>query len=150
MTRFLRCPECGAFHNGDEKECVLCYRPDPYIEAFSVPAYMALFESQRKIRDGHVDRLIVDGQVFERDHRRISMAWTTRGRGRHEHLEGIGEDLRKANIDLLHKICVFEMRELLGCHEGPKSLTDWNLRHRKSRGVNLEDWIDDEKEKEGQ
>lgn len=113
-----------------------------------MPAYMALFESQRKIRDGHVDQLVVGGQVFERDHRRISKAWTTRGRGRHEHLEGMGTDLREANINLLEKICVFEMRELLGCHEGPKSPTDWNLRHRKARGMNLEDWIDGEIEKE--
>lgn len=135
MTKLLQCPRCSALHNGEEKECVLCFRPDPFVPAFSVPAYMALFESQRKIRDGHIDRLIVDGQLFERDHSRISMAWTTRGRGRHEHVEGIGTDLREANIDLLYKICLFEIRELLGCHQGPKSPTDWNLRHGKARGV---------------
>ena len=137
MNRLLRCPGCGAFHNGDQKECVLCYRPRPAAPVLSLASIDRLIRITQKVLDGFVDRLVIDGQVFERDHARIRLVWTTRGHGRHEHLEGIGEDLRKANIDLLYKICLFEMRELLGCHEGPKSPTDWNLRHRKSRGVNF-------------
>lgn len=143
MTRLLRCPRCSAFHNGDEKECVLCYRPTPASTEASPVRHLTVEHMDRarynlsKIAKGFVDRLIVDGQVFERDHGRIFWHWATRGRGRHEHIEGIGTDLREANIDLLYKICLFEMRELLGCHEGPKSPTDWNLRHGKARGVNF-------------
>ncbi len=156
MTRLFRCPRCSAFHNGDEKECVLCYRPTPASTEASPVRHLTIEHMDRardrmnKIANGFVDRLVVDDQVFERDRSRIFLHWTTRGRGRHEHLEGIGTDLREANINLLHKICVFEIRELLGCYEGPKSPTDWNLRHRKSRGVNMEEWTDGEEEKEGQ
>lgn len=149
MTTLLLCPRCGASHNGDEEQCVLCYRPVPASAVLSLASSDRLIRITKKVIDGFIDRLVVDGQIFERAHARIRLIWTTRGRGRHEHLEGMGTDLREANIDLLRKICVFEMRELLGCHEGPKSPTDWNLRHGKARGVNLEDWIDGEEEKEG-
>lgn len=154
MTTLLLCPRCGASHNGDEEECVLCYRATPASTEASPVRHLTAADMDRtrdiwsKIASGFVDRLVIDGQVFERNRGWIYPHWLTRGRGRHKHLEGMGTDLRKANIDLLEKICVFEMRELLGCHEGPKSPTDWNLRHRKARGMNLEDWIDGEIEKE--
>lgn len=154
MDRLLRCPCCGGFHNGDDKECVLCFRPEiatvqSTLRRLDLDAVERARRNWNKIAKGFVDRIVLDGQVFERDRGWLFPHWVARGTGRHKHIEGLGSDLREANIDLLYKICRFEIRELLGCHEGPKSPTDRNLRHRKARGINFGGLIHDEKEEEG-
>lgn len=120
---------------------MLCYRPEwspipfPEVMPLTVTCVTEELRNWRKQVDGYVDKILFEGHVFERSHARIFNVWTVRGLGRCQDVEGIGADLRAAYIDLLHKIVVFEMRELLGCDDAPRSLTDWNLRHGQARGV---------------